>query len=152
MKSNKGATTMNIQQISVFLENKPGRLAHVAQVLRDNSINIRALTIADTSDFGILRMIVNNPDKAYEVLKTAGFTVKVNTIIAVEIDDRKGVFYDLMNLCDTNDLNVEYTYSFVEQYSNKAILFLRIENSDKAIDVFTKQGYKLLTTDEAKKI
>jgi hypothetical protein len=143
---------MNIQQISVFLENKPGRLAHVAQVLKDNAVNIRALTIADTSDFGILRMIVNNPEKAYDVLKKAGFTVKVNTIIAVEIDDRQGVFYDLMSLCDKNNLNVEYTYSFVEQYSNKAILFLRIENSDAAIEVFTKNGYKLLTVDEAKKI
>jgi hypothetical protein len=143
---------MNIQQISVFLENKPGRLAHVAQVLKDNAINIRALTIADTSDFGILRMIVSNPEKAYDMLKKAGFTVKVNTIIAVEIDDREGVFYDLMSLCDKNNLNVEYTYSFVEQYSNKAILFLRIENSDVAIEVFTKNGYKLLTVDEAKKI
>jgi hypothetical protein len=143
---------MNIQQISVFLENKPGRLAHVAQVLKDNDINIRALTIADTSDFGILRMIVNNPNRGYEVLKNAGFTVKVNTIIAVEMDDRKGVFYDVMNLCDESGLNVEYTYSFVEQYSNKAILFLRIENSDKAIDVFTKKGYKLLTAEQAKKI
>jgi hypothetical protein len=143
---------MNIQQISVFLENKPGRLAHVAQVLKDSGVNIRALTIADTSDFGILRMIVNNPETAHDVLKKAGFTVKVNTIIAVEIDDRKGVFYDLMSLCDKNNLNVEYTYSFVEQYSNKAILFLRIENSDAAIEVFTKNGYKLLSTDEAKKI
>jgi hypothetical protein len=143
---------MDIQQLSVFLENKPGRLAHVAEVLRDNKINIRALTIADTSDFGILRMIVNNPEKGLEVLKKAGFTVKVNTILAVEIDDREGIFYDLMNLCDKSGLNVEYTYSFVEQHSNKAILFLRIENSDKAIEVFTKSGYKLLTVDEAKKI
>ncbi len=143
---------MNIQQISVFLENKPGRLAHVAEVLKNNSINIRALTIADTSDFGILRMIVSNPEQGYEVLKKAGFTVKVNTILAVEIDDREGLFYDLMNLCDKNGLNVEYTYSFVEQSSNKAILFLRIENSDKAIEVFSKNGYKLLTANEAKKI
>jgi len=143
---------MNIQQISVFLENKPGRLAHVAMVLKNNGINIRALTIADTSDFGILRMIVSNPELGYEVLKKAGFTVKVNTIIAVEIDDREGLFYDVMDLCDKNSLNVEYTYSFVEQSSNKAILFLRIENSDKAIDVFIKNGYKLLTAKEAKKI
>ena len=71
---------MQIQQISVFLENKPGRLARVAEVLRDNKINIRALTIADTSDFGILRMIVNRPEEALEVLKQAGFTVKQNVI------------------------------------------------------------------------
>jgi hypothetical protein len=143
---------MKIQQISVFLENKPGRLANVALVLRENKINIRALTIADTSDFGILRMIVSKPELANDVLKKAGFTVKINTVIAVEIDDREGIFYDIMDMCDKNALNIEYTYSFVEQYSNKAILFLRIENVDKAIEVFAKKGYKLLTDEEVRKI
>jgi hypothetical protein len=143
---------MNIQQISVFLENKPGRLAHVARVLKENKINIRALTIADTSDFGILRMIVTNPEAGYEKLKAAGFTVKLNQVIAVEIDDREGIFYDIMCLCDTNNLNVEYTYSYVEQYSNKAILFLRFDDCDKAIGLFTASGYKLMTADEVKKI
>jgi hypothetical protein len=143
---------MNIQQISVFLENKPGRLANVALVLRENKINIRALSIADTSDFGILRMIVNKPELGNDVLKKAGFTVKINTVIAVEIDDREGIFYDIMDMCDKNNLNIEYTYSFVEQYSNKAILFLRFENGDKAIEVFGKNGYKLLTDEEVRKI
>jgi hypothetical protein len=143
---------MNIQQISVFLENKPGRLANVAMVLRDNKINIRALTIADTSDFGILRMIVNKPELATDVLKKAGFTVKLNTVIAVEIDDREGIFYDIMNLCDKNGLNIEYTYSFVEQHSNKAILFLRFENGDKAIEIFTKNGYTLLHNEAVRKM
>jgi hypothetical protein len=143
---------MKIQQISVFLENKPGRLANVALILRENKINIRALTIADTSDFGILRMIVSKPELANEVLKKAGFTVKINTVIAVEIDDREGIFYDIMDMCDKNVLNIEYTYSFVEQYSNKAILFLRIENVDKAIEVFGKNGYKMLTDEEVRKI
>jgi hypothetical protein len=86
------------------------------------------------------------------VLKTSGFTVKLNTVIAVEIDDRQGIFYDIMSLCDKNSLNIEYTYSFVEQYSNKAILFLRFEDCDKAIGVFQKQGYKLLTDEEVRKI
>ncbi len=143
---------MKIQQISVFLENKPGRLAHVALVLRDNKINIRALTIADTSDFGILRMIVNKPELANDMLKKAGFTVKINTVIAVEIDDREGIFYDIMDMCDKKALNIEYTYSFVEQYSNKAILFLRIENVDAAIEEFKKNGYTLLTDEEVRKI
>jgi hypothetical protein len=145
-------TLMKVQQISVFLENKAGRLAHVAMVLKENKINIRALTIADTSDFGILRMIVSQPDQAYEVLKTAGFTVKQNPVIAVEIDDREGLFYEIMNLCDKNSLNIEYTYSFVEQYSTKAILFLRFEDTDRAIELFTKNGYKLLTPEEIRKI
>lgn len=143
---------MKVQQISIFLENKAGRLAHVAQVLKDNKINIRALTIADTSDFGILRMIVNQPDKACDVLKGAGFMVRQNPVIAVEIDDREGVFYEIMKLCDNNDLNVEYTYSFVEQYSNMAILFLRFEDIERAIKLFTKNKYKLLTNEEIRKI
>jgi hypothetical protein len=143
---------MVIKQISVFLENKAGRLAKVAEELKNNAVNIRALTIADTSDFGILRMIVNKPDLAYEVLKKAGFTVRESGVIAIELDDKEGVFHDLMKLCDKNGLNVEYTYSFVEQYSNKAILFLRFEDNDKAIALFAKQGYKLLTDDEIRKI
>jgi hypothetical protein len=143
---------MLIQQISVFLENKPGRLACVAEALRNSKINIRALTIADTSDFGILRMIVNKPVEALDILKKAGFTVKANTLIAVQIDDREGIFYDIMKLCDESKLNVEYTYSFVDQTSNKAILFLRFENPEKAIDVFIKRGYKLLSNEEVQKI
>ncbi len=143
---------MQIQQISVFLENKPGRLARVAEVLRDNAINIRALTIADTSDFGILRMIVNKPDQALGVLKQAGFTVKQNVLLGVEIQDREGVLFDIMHLCDVSGLNVEYTYSFVEQSSNKAILFLRFEDPEKAIQVFQAKGYKLLSDEEARKL
>jgi hypothetical protein len=78
--------------------------------------------------------------------------VRESGIVAIELDDREGVFYDLMKLCDANGLNVEYTYSFVEQYSNKAILFLRFEDNDKAIALFGKNGYKLLTDDEIRKI
>jgi hypothetical protein len=143
---------MAIKQISVFLENKAGRLAKVAEELKNNHINIRALTIADTSDFGILRMIVNKPDQAYDVLKKGGFTVRESDILAIELDDKEGVFYDLMKLCDANGLSVEYTYSFVEQHSNKAILFLRFEDNDKAIALFRKNGYKFLTDDEIRKI
>jgi hypothetical protein len=143
---------MQIQQVSVFLENKPGRLASVAEVLRDNKINIRALTIADTSDFGILRMIVNRPEQAHEVLKKAGFTVKQNVVVGVEIDDREGVLYDVMHLCDQRGLNVEYTYSFVEQTSKKAVLFLRFEDPQKAIEVLGANGYRLLTDEEVRKL
>jgi hypothetical protein len=143
---------MVIRQISVFLENKAGRLARVAEVLKDNKVNIRALTIADTSDFGILRMIVNKPQAAHDVLKKAGFTVKESGVIAIEVEDREGVFYEIMSLCDKRGLNVEYAYSFVEQYSNKAILFLRFENTDDAIKQFQEKGYKLLSDDEICKI
>jgi hypothetical protein len=143
---------MVIKQISVFLENKAGRLAKVAEALKDNGINIRALTIADTSDFGILRMVVNKPEAAYETLKKAGFTVKESGVIAIEMDDRPGVFFEIMSLCDRKNLNVEYAYSFVEQYSSKAVLFLRFESPEAAIDVFKSGGYKLLTDTEIRKL
>ncbi len=143
---------MDIQQVSVFLENKPGRLASVAKELKDNVINIRVLTVADTSDFGVLRLIVNKPEQAADALRKAGFTVRVSTIVAVEIDDREGVFYDIMKLCDANGLNVEYTYSFVEQPTNKAIVFLRFEDTPKAVTVFQQNGYKLLTNEEVLRI
>ncbi len=143
---------MKVQQISVFLENKAGRLAKVARVLKESGINIRALTVADTSDFGILRMIVSQPDRAFEVLRTAGFTVKQNPIIAAEIVDKEGLFSEIMDLCDKNDLNIEYTYSFVEQSSNRAILFLRFDNTDRAIEIFKENGYKLLSNEEIRKI
>jgi hypothetical protein len=143
---------MKVQQISVFLENKAGRLAKVARVLKESGINIRALTVADTSDFGILRMIVSQPDRAFEVLRTAGFTVKQNPIIAVEIFDKEGLFFEIMDLCDKNDLNIEYTYSFVEQSSNRAILFLRFDDTDRAITIFKGNGYKILSNEEIRKI
>ncbi|MFW6254241.1 MAG: ACT domain-containing protein [Chitinivibrionales bacterium] len=143
---------MNTKQISVFLENKKGRLASVSKVLRDNKLNIRALTIADTAEFGIVRMILSEPDRAYQVLKKEGFTVKENTIVAVEIDDREGLFYDLTKLCDDNDLNIEYTYSFVEQSSNKAILFLRFDDADAATKVLQDKGYEILSDEQVRKI
>lgn len=143
---------MKVQQISVFLENKAGRLAHVAQVLRDNGINIRALTIADTSDFGILRMIVNQPEKAADVLKNNGFLVKQNPIIAIEFEDREGLFFDIMKLCDQFKLNVEYTYSFVEQHSDKAILFIKFDNPDQAVKIFLDNNYHVLSNEEIRKI
>ncbi len=143
---------MKVQQITVFLENKAGRLASVAKALKDSGVNIRALTIADSSDFGILRMIVNKPDQALSVLKQAGFLVKQNPVIAVQIDDKEGLFYDIMSLCNKEGLNVEYTYSFVEQTSNKAILFLRFEEVDNAVELFKKNGYTLLSTEEMSRI
>jgi len=143
---------MNVNQISVFLENKAGRIANVAAVLRDNGVNIRALTVAESSDYGVLRMIVNRPDDAAAVLKAAGFMVKLNPVIAVEIDDREGILYDIMKLCDTEDMNIEYMYSFVEQSSKKAILFLRFDDTIKAAEVFVKDGYKLLSSNDVCRI
>ena len=143
---------MTVQQISVFLENKAGRLAAAAAALKNGGVNIRALSIADSENYGVLRMIVNDPDKATAVLTDAGFVAKRNPIVAVEVDDRVGIMCDITQLCDTENVNVEYMYSFVEQSSNKAILFLRFEDTDAAVRMFVKSGYKLLSPDEVCKI
>ncbi|MDR2692632.1 MAG: ACT domain-containing protein [Chitinispirillales bacterium] len=140
---------MNVQQISVFLENKAGRLSDVSAALKDDGINIRALTIAESANYGVLRMIVNNPDVAVSVLKTAGFVVKKNPVLAVEVDDREGILHDIMNLCGTAGLNIEYMYSFIEQVSGKAILFMRFEGTEAAEKVFADNGFRLLSAEEA---
>jgi len=143
---------MTVQQLYVNLGNSPGQLAGVTAVLRDNGINIRALTIAENATKGVLRMIVNKPDEAEAALKKAGFVAGQNPMIAVEIDDREGVFYDIVKLCDTAGINVEYTYSFVETASKKAILFLRFKDTEAAVKMFAGGGYKLLSADDVCKI
>ncbi|MDR2693527.1 MAG: ACT domain-containing protein [Chitinispirillales bacterium] len=143
---------MDVQQISVFLENKAGRIAGVAAVLKDSGINIRALTVAESENYGVLRMIVNRPDDALSVLKGAGFTVKKNPVLAVEVDDSEGILYDIMSRCDTAGINVEYMYSFVEQSSRKAILFMRFDDTDAAAKAFADGGHRLLSGDEVCRI
>jgi len=143
---------MQVQQVSVFLENKAGRLANVAAVLKDSGINIRALTIAESENYGILRMIVDKPAETMSALKTAGFMAKQNPVLAVEIDDREGLLYDIVKLCDTGAVNIEYMYSFVEQTSKKAILFLRFDETEKAAQMFESKGYKLLSPEEVCRI
>jgi hypothetical protein len=137
-----------VQQLSVFLENKAGRLSSVSATLKDNGINIRALTIAESENYGVLRMIVNQPDEALSVLRSAGFVVKKNPVLAVEIDDREGILHNIMELCDTARLNIEYLYSFVEQVSGKAILFMRFEGTEAAEKIFTDNGFRLLSSEE----
>jgi hypothetical protein len=143
---------MTVQQISVFLENKAGRLAAATAALKASGIDIRALTIAESENYGVLRMIVNNPDAASAALKDAGFMAKQNPVIAVEIDDRVGLMHDIALLCDKKNVNVEYMYSFVEKTSNKAILFLRFEDAGTAARMFVESGYKLLSPDEVCRI
>jgi len=143
---------MTIQQLYVNLGNTPGQLANVTAILKDNEINIRAITIAENNTKGVLRMIVNKPDKAETALKEAGFVAGQNQMIAIEIDDREGLFYDIVKQCDAENINIEYTYSFVETALKKAILFLRFKDTDKAVQLFVKKGYKLLSGEEVCRI
>lgn len=139
---------MKVKQISVFLENKCGRLAAVTRTLAEAGINIRALSIADTSDFGILRLIVDKPDLAFDVLKENSFTVSTTEVIAVEMPDQPGALAAVLEILDKGGVNMEYLYAFVGQSSSKALNIFRVERIDAAIDVLTKNGVKLLSGEE----
>jgi len=129
-----------VKQISVFLENKSGRLAAVSKILGANDINIRALCIADTSDFGILRLIVNDPDRAYNVLKESGFTVSATSVIAVQVPDRPGGLAEALSILEEAGINIEYLYAFVTRMSGHALVILKVEDVDRAAELLGAGG------------
>jgi len=139
---------MKVEQISIFLENKSGRLADVASVLAHAGINIRALSLADTTDFGILRLIVNDTEKAKQVLKENGFTVGKTEVIAVEVFDRPGGLADILTIMKDNGINVEYMYAFVQRSGGNAIIIFRFDELEKAIETLQKGGIKILKGEE----
>ena len=135
---------MKVEQISIFLENKPGGLSEVTKILRDAGINIRALSLADTSDFGILRLIVNDVEKAKEALKANGITVGRTTVVAVEVPDRPGGLHSILDILTKEDINVEYMYAFVERSGGNAVIIFRFDETDKAITSLTRNGFSVL--------
>lgn len=143
---------MKVKQISIFLENKSGRLAQVTKALGDNGINIRALSIADTTDFGILRLIVNDPDKAYSVLKNSGFTVSTTDVIAVEVADKPGGLAEVLKHLDRSGINIEYLYAFLQKSSNAALVVFRVEQIEEAVKVLQKEGTRILSGAEVYKL
>jgi len=139
---------MKVEQISIFLENKAGRLADVARVLAESGVNIRALSLADTSDFGILRLIVSDIDKAKQVLKMNGFTVGRTTVVAVEVEDTPGGLSRILDLLSSKGINVEYMYAFVQQSGANAILIFRFDRTDQAIEALLKEGIPIVPGDK----
>ena len=135
---------MQVEQISVFLENKTGRLAEVTRCLAVASINIRALSLADTSDFGILRLIVNDPAKAKSTLRECGFTVGVNTVIAVEVPDHPGGLDKILTLLEDSEINVEYMYAFVQREAESAVMIFRFDKVDQAIEVLKAHNFVII--------
>jgi hypothetical protein len=144
----KGGLILKIKQISVFLENKSGRLAKVSRILADQGINTRALSIADTTDFGILRLIVNDPDTAYRVLKESGCSVNVTDVIAVEIPDVPGGLAGPMEVLRDAGINVEYLYAFLTRSSQAALVVFRVEQIDSAVAALERSGIKVLKGSE----
>lgn len=139
---------MRVEQIAVFLENKSGRLAEITSVLAKNNINIRALSVADTADFGILRIIVDKVDEAKRALKENGFTVGKTNVIAVEVPDRCGGLASVLKTIEAAGINVEYMYAFVNKSGENAVLIFRFDNMDKAIAALQKDNFTILSGDQ----
>jgi len=136
---------MSIKQISVFLENRCGRLREITDVLAKADINIRAISLADTSDFGILRLIVNRPDEAVRCLKDARFTISETDVLAVEVEDRPGGLAKIVALFATAGISVEYMYGFVEKSGENALMIFRVEDIEIARDLLREKGVRMLT-------
>lgn len=139
---------MKVKQISIFLENKKGRLYEAINTLAKAKINIRALSIADTSEFGILRLIVPEPDKAKKALEKSGFTVGENNVIAIGVSDQPGGLSEALKVLNDAQINVEYLYAFVEKNAEKAVVVIRTENTDAAVKALKDGGITVLSAKE----
>jgi hypothetical protein len=139
---------MKVQQISIFLENRAGRLDTVARLLGENEINIRALSLADTSDFGILRLIVDKPKRAADVLRYYNFTLALTDVVAVEVPDVPGGLAKVLDVLTARKINVEYMYAFVEKAGDRAALVFRFDNPDAAIAALQDGQVRLLSSDQ----
>lgn len=139
---------MKVEQLSIFLENKAGRLAEVTRVLAEARINIRALSLADTSDFGILRLIVDNTEHAKEILKDAGFTVGRTSVVAVQVEDQPGGLNNILQALRDEGVNVEYMYAFVQRGGVNATMIFRFNRTEQAIAVLKARGIPIIPADK----
>jgi hypothetical protein len=144
----RGGINMNLTQISVFLENKSGRLAEVTKVLADGGVNLRALSIADTLDFGVLRIIADDSDLALKVLADGGFAASATEVVAVELADEVGSLAKMLQVFQANDVNLEYLYEFFTRDGQKIIAVCRVENPEKTIGILASAGFRVLTKKE----
>ena len=139
---------MTIKQLSVFVENQPGKLVEALEALADAQIDLRALSLADTADFGILRTIVDKPDLALDVLTEAGFLVKSNEVLAVVVGDKPGGLASVVRILAQAGVDIEYTYAFVAHSKDNAYVILRVDNNDVAVKILSMSGVTLLTEKE----
>lgn len=138
---------MKVIQISIFLENTGGRIAEATAILAHAGINIRAMSLADTTDFGVLRLIVNDVDKAEKALKDKGFTVGKTNVVAVEVEDKPGGLNAILQILAQADINVEYIYALLKEGQN-AVMIFRFDNTDNALKVLGEKGIKVFTGEE----
>jgi hypothetical protein len=136
---------MRVPQISVFLENRKGRLREACTCLAEAKLNLVALSLADTTDFGILRVIVEDTDRALAVLKKSNFTTNKTDVLAIEVSDQPGGLARLLEVVDEADLNVEYMYAFNEKRADQAVLIFRFNDPDRAAEALGKAGVNVLS-------
>lgn len=139
---------MFVKQISVFLENKSGRLAEVTSILGDSNIDISALSIADTTDYGILRLIVNKPEKAEEVLRSNGLTMSVTSVIAIGVKDEPGGLAKALRVLESGGIEIEYMYAFVSKREEEAMVIIKTGTPEKAVDLLKNNGIDVLSSEE----
>lgn len=146
----KGENKMTVKQISVFLENKPGKLAQFVELLRANGIDMRALSLAEAADFGVLRTIVSDPEHAQQVLKEAGKISAVTPVLAVEVPDRPGALTDILAALTEGEINIEYSYAFTTRKDQAAYMVFRVadKNIEKAADLLAQEGINITAQED----
>lgn len=143
---------MAIKQLTVFIQNQKGTVASVTDILAKNNINLRALSIAETQDFGILRLIVNDEKAAEKVLSENGYLIKVIDVVGVKIGDAPGKLTAALDVLDKSDINVEYLYAFMARTEKHAYVVLRVEDNNVAEAALTAAGFKMISEDDINKL
>jgi len=137
-----------LKQISVFVENRRGKLAEITEILAKNDIDLRALSLSDTSEFGLLRLIASKPDKAFEVLKEAGMMVRVNEVVAVGVTDMPGAFAKASKLIADVGVNLEYLYALSSRNNNEAVIIMRLDQPGEGLTALRNGGFRIIGPDE----
>ena len=143
---------MAIKQLTVFIQNKQGSVVSVTDILSKNNINLRALSIAETQDFGILRLIVNDVETAKKALSDNGYLIKVTDVVGVKIGDAPGKLTAALSVLDKSGINMEYLYAFMARTEKHAYVVLRVEENDKAESALIKAGYKMISDADINKL
>ena len=139
---------MLVKQVSIFVENKEGKIAEILEILAGKDINIKALSLADTTNFGILRLIVNDPNKAFQILKEHDVIVKINDVVTVGVADEPGGLATILQILGNNKLQIEYMYAFIGENDKKAMVVLKTDDIDKSVNVIKENNVTLIFSDD----
>lgn len=139
---------MYIKQVSIFVDNKKGSISDVISILGQANINIKALSVADAADFGILRLIVDGPEKAYEIVKQNGYNVKIASTIAIAVEDKANELGRILEIIKNNDLDVTYIYSLVGYMNNNSVVILKTQALDKTLELLKENNVKIVKPEE----